>query len=1389
MSFRKNLRSLVSAALLFIVSWPAAAYTVSYYNTREEAFEACVREGSVPRICPVNWSYCWTHWPHNTGGGLMSWTSVETNKGCGLSAGSTTFSYVFPVGPLPTDTTLIGPTSADVVSDQALALATENIKQLGGEGGAGGTCYGNPVDAAVGNKVQREVDFEGPPGVPSMARTYNSQNLANMGYIGYAWTFDYSVRIIPNADGVTVREPGGRVAQCDVNLDGTFACPADVRFKLERDGLGYKRTWQDGAIERYNAPGNVIERFSPTGMRTRYDMLSNGAVWAEYGPGGHRLVPVWGTVGLSEIWRPDNLKIRYYYDNRRRLMRVLYPDNTARQYLYEDPLNPHALTGIIDETGKRVGNYAYDAATGQAVSTARPDGTESYGLNFSGAGATVTDAAGNAETLAFTRNLGINLLAARTNSTDGKTQSRSFDANNNLVSETDEEGRTTTYTWDAVNRPTQKVEAAGTPEARTTTWAYLDDFLALPTVIEEPSVFGGAAKRTEIAYDERNRPVQVTVSGYTPSGAAVSRTMSLTYAPAGQIGSITDATGRTTRFAYPQCTTGFSCEMLASVTNPAGQVTTFGQYDANGRLLRKTDPNGLVTTYTYDLRGRVRTVTETPALGTARTTTFNYDAAGRLLSAVFPGRGTLTYTYDAADRLASVTDSLGNKVTYAFDARGNPTRDTTFDPNGTLVRQVDMAWNARNQLAEVNAGGSIAQLVHDAVWNLVERTDPNGNVTRHDVDALDRVIRTVDAIGGMTEQEFDGGGNLAGVVTPNSAETRFEIDDLGNVLKEVSPDRGIITQTFDAAGNALTRTDARGITVTFTYDVLNRVTSIAYPNPVENVVLTYDACQVSQLCSVTDQSGTRSWSYDGFGRVASETLVQGGVSKTTSYTWTAGDDLASIIYPSGRVVTYTRNAIGNITAVSTNGSNVLSGRTYRADGLVKAQTWGNGITETKAYDLQGRMTGWTAASLLNRTFAYDGNGNVTQLDAAQFQYDPLDRLTWEPGQILQYDGNGNRLLDSAGPYSYTPASNRMATGPPGGVVLDASGNTLSYAGQTYAYNQAGKLVSASAGGQTATYTYRHDGLRASKTVNGVTTFFHYGLDGRLIAETDGSGNTVREYVWDDSVPVAQIAGGVITYLHVDHLGTPRLGTNSAGAQVWTWDSNAFGTHQPTGSVTVNLRFPGQYFDAETGLHQNWNRTYHPGLGRYLESDPIGLAGGVNTYGYVEGNPLRFVDPYGLWAWGDPLPQGVVDFSAGFGDTLSFGATNWVRNQMGTNGAVDKCSGAYSAGEWAGIGHNIALGGAIGWRLAGVKGSGKEFSHWIPNRMRGPRSKWNGNFVTSARHYYHDPFRYPRGWRDLGPKWPAWMQQFDRIPNVYKGGASGGAAGTASLGINSREGQQ
>jgi RHS repeat-associated protein len=130
-------------------------------------------------------------------------------------------------------------------------------------------------------------------------------------------------------------------------------------------------------------------------------------------------------------------------------------------------------------------------------------------------------------------------------------------------------------------------------------------------------------------------------------------------------------------------------------------------------------------------------------------------------------------------------------------------------------------------------------------------------------------------------------------------------------------------------------------------------------------------------------------------------------------------------------------------------------------------------------------------------------------------------------------------------------------------------------------------------------------------------------------------------------------------LHADQLNTPRLATNSSGTVVWRWDSDAFGVGDAdldpdldSTETNVRLRFPGQYYDEETGSHYNYFRDYDAIIGRYVQSDPIGLAGGLNTYVYGNANPLRYTDPYGLWTW--PSPRDVVNYwGETFGGTLDF----------------------------------------------------------------------------------------------------------------------------------------
>jgi RHS repeat-associated protein len=165
---------------------------------------------------------------------------------------------------------------------------------------------------------------------------------------------------------------------------------------------------------------------------------------------------------------------------------------------------------------------------------------------------------------------------------------------------------------------------------------------------------------------------------------------------------------------------------------------------------------------------------------------------------------------------------------------------------------------------------------------------------------------------------------------------------------------------------------------------------------------------------------------------------------------------------------------------------------------------------------------------------------------------------------------------------------------------------------------------------------------------GQTSYYIYDESGHVIGEYDQNGNPVQEHIYLGDRPVAVVTGGssssgTVDYVTTDQLNTPRDITDGSGAVIWSWNSDPFGNGQPIApSFTYNLRFPGQYYDAETGKNYNYRRDYDPSTGRYIESDPIGLAAGTNTYLYVGGRPLDYIDPTGticrLMRWDSDPPS-------------------------------------------------------------------------------------------------------------------------------------------------------
>jgi len=554
-------------------------------------------------------------------------------------------------------------------------------------------------------------------------------------------------------------------------------------------------------------------------------------------------------------------------------------------------------------------------------------------------------------------------------------------------------------------------------------------------------------------------------------------------------------------------------------------------------------------------------------------------------------------------------------------------------------------------------------------------------------DALNRLNTTIDNYNGTdtatanteTVVAQDALDRVVGVADPSNLNTVSTYDGLSNQTKLQSPDSGTSTDTFDAAGNRLIHTDAKGVVSTSTYDALDRLTSTSYTDTTLNVAYHYDDANtvtgctsswpVGRLTRVIENSVTTVFCYNSRGKVLQKKQVTASQTDTTTYTYTAADRLSKFSTPDGTVITYAFNTIGLPSSVSvtpsgsTSASTVVSAVTYLPFGPINSYTLGNGQTVTRTYDANYRATDITSPGF-NLHLARDLMGNVSAIGAASganpatesYGYDPLYRLrtlTEASGSTLEsytYNQTGDRTSKTAsglatGAYLYTTGTHQLASIGNAARANDANGNTTGsvIGGGTYGfgYNGRNRLTVAQLNGQTVgTYTYNAMGERIGKVATSpqaTTERYDYNEASQLIGEY---GTTNRDYIWLGDLPVAlvdnTINGSVTTstvnYVIADQLSTPRAVTNSAGTVIWSWayQGNPFGEQQPTSTgYVLNLRYPGQYYDAESGANYNMFRTYEPATGRYLQSDPIGLDGGISTYVYVGNNPLSNSDPLGL----------------------------------------------------------------------------------------------------------------------------------------------------------------
>jgi len=1133
-----------------------------------------------------------------------------------------------------------------------------------------------PVAGAVGygwrHSYQKWVDKgvyqSGITNVDGMAIFRTDGKAYRFNPVSGAWVPDadvnYSLSQITNAQGGTL---GWQLLDPDHTVETygadnkltSIATPAGMaQTMLYADGTG-------GINGGYvlDATGNPTTATLAAGTLIRVSDTTGRSISFGYNSSGR----------LVKLTDPEGQAYLFAYTSDDNLSSITFPDGKKKQYLYGETAYtsgaslPHALTGIIDENGVRFATYRYDA-TGRAYDEDHGGPVDHYNLAYTTDTSgnpitTVTDPLGTPRTYNFTTVLsvvkstgvgqpgGSGCGAAASNVT--------YDANGNIASRTDFNGNKSTYIYDlSRNLETSRTEASGSAVAKTiaTTW---HPTFRLPTQISEPG------RVTNMSYDATTG--NLLTKSITDTLSNTTRTWTYTYTTAADntlAALLKTVDGPRTDVADITSYTYNPNGDLASVTNALGQVTSLTSYDPNGRPLTIVDPNGLTTTLAYTPRGWLSSRT----VG-VETTSYVYDGVGQLTQVSLPDSSSITYTYDAAHRLTDITDTLGNRIHYTLDNIGNRVQEKVYDSLNNLSTTKSRAFDALNRLwKEIGALNQTTLYTYDTNGNLTSITDPLAHTTVNAYDALNRLSQVTDAASGITRYSYDPLDQLTSVTDPRNLTTSYTVNALGDQKVLTSPDTGTTNKTYDAAGNLKTSTDARGVVSSYTYDGLNRLTGISFTSGLP-IAYQYDtgANAIGHVTQMTDEAGATTWTYNTQGRVASKTQVVSGITSKVAFGYDTAGRLKQITYPSGAVVSYGFDGKGQISSINVNGQALLTNILYQPFGPAKGWTWGNGSTYARAFDQDGRVSSYPLSTGL-RALTYDAGSRITGITDSQpaanqlLSYDSLDRLTsWiasSTNQSYGYDTNGNRtsLVIGANPYVYTypTTSNRLTsvTGPTAKTyTYDASGNLTADGSTAYTYNAPGRMVSVTSGRTTTSYMLNGLGQRVNKGAGvnsnrfvhagpGVnSTGFVYDEFGHLIGEYDRNGVSIEETVYLGDMPVAVLVGTSTYYIQSDHLNAPRVISDVTNALVWRWDqSDPFGTTPPNenpsglGTFNYNLRFPGQYYDQETGLHYNYFRDYDPSTGRYVQSDLLGLFGGsLSTYGYANQNPLSFSDPFGLEA--------------------------------------------------------------------------------------------------------------------------------------------------------------
>ncbi|MCR8960605.1 DUF6531 domain-containing protein [Variovorax sp. S2] len=992
-------------------------------------------------------------------------------------------------------------------------LAPRKNKGDGTERNGPQSCTGNPINFAMGNKVQEEEDFRSASAHFPLrfARIFNSAD-------GY-WRYTYATRLRISATEVVLLHANGRESPF-ARSGSTITPDADELGTLSQVGTGWRYVDQDNIQYEFNAAGRLTKQAHPYGWQHILTYGTNGAVTVADGFGNSLSYTEDAHFQPRTLTTP-NFSVAYNYDTANRLVSAVKTagaDVTTRTYHYENPTHTRFLTGVTDELGVRFATYTYDTL-GRATSTTHAGnaGLTQVAYNANGT-TTVTDPVGRATTYHYVIVNGVKRISQIQGEPapgcPASNSSFTYDTRGLLASQTSATGSVTSFTYNTRGLEASRTEALGTPEQRAiaTTW---DATLPVPTLVAQ------AGRDTAYTYDTNGRLLTETVAD-TGGTSGTARTSQRTYTPEGLVHTQTEPNGAVTTYAYD--TRG----NVQSATNALGHVTAY-TYDTANRLTSQTDPNGLVTTFTWDARDRL--LSRTVGTGPGQTTAFTYNTTGTIATTSLPTGLVTTYTYDAAQRLTGWSNNRGESGSYTLDPAGNRLTEQILNSAGSIAWTTARTINKLNRVAtQVEGGSQTESFSYDANGDRIAQTNGLNQSTSWGLDALRRVKTITDAANASTSLGYNALDAVTQASDFNAVATSYNRDALGNATAESSADIGPRGTQYDSLGLPSQITDALGQATTVTRDALGRPTGLVFADG-KTTTLRYDLSANSKgyLSEILDRSGTTEYTRDIHGRVTlkKQTLANASVQQVAYSYNSATGQLASITYPLTGVLNHVYDTTGRLVQLDWNGAPLLAAVTWNALGQPTGWNWAFTSTTPKlaasrSYDSAARLTQTEFSS-----YTYDGAGRIGSL--TQNLFGPADSdpsqstiaaadITWSigysaTGRITSfattadsasfgYDANGNRTASTrllAGQttnrsYTLLPGANRLAgfsqtiNGSSGTSVAygyNANGDLLSDGLRSYGYDAEGRLATATTGATdvspTTRYAHNALGQRVFKT--------------------------------------------------------------------------------------------------------------------------------------------------------------------------------------------------------------------------------------------------------------------------------------------------------------------